>query len=323
MFLTMEHQRVMFSGIKTAFWRMSVSKVDFIKRFDLDLLLKDSSTNSTLSVEQRVLAALAIGTEAIDCLNQTDELLDVLRGVQRNVEHRFQLAELLEDRGKVFLRSIYFAQAGRGIGLAVKNLEWLRFLLHQRVVTLEKCRAGGRSYSISYLRYRCWGGRMELVVDRNRVGCGASLCAVPRQDVPLTAYDVGLIGMSVDLRVSPLLRAIAGLSVGMGIDDLYYALGGILDAFDEVRTIGPNGGEMVSDILSGSFDDFQRAVFFACCGRSWDDCYRSVAAVREEAERRAHLYRSNREQGIDGGMRVSPYVRPGAPEACLFVPTFR
>lgn len=291
---------------------------EYVGAFDVDRAIKDLSVEVSATCEQRALVSLSIGVEEDKALEAATDLLEVLRDLRSDLGVRLELADLLEGPRAEYLRSIYFAQAGRGIGLAVENLEWLVGHLRTRVEIVEWIAASGGARLPARQRYISWGKPLLFEVDRGRIGCGVSLSEIPRLEGGLCSYDIGLIECSLKRDVSPLLRAMCCLSVGVGFEDMVYCVSGLLEALDEFRASGWCGRTRVGEILSGPFDDYQRALFFACAGREWGDVYRSLGSLREIACARVELANENKMAGIDGGKRVSPYVKAGAPEALLF-----
>jgi hypothetical protein len=246
-------------------------------------------------------------------------LLEVLTRLKDDLGERSSLADVLERERGEYVRSIYFAQAGRGLSMAIDNLQWLAAMLRSRVAVLEWSMDEGRRVARSGLKLDRWLETVRYEVDRSEFSCSGSLGLIERPVAPVSGYDLDLIGISLKRDAAPLVRVLAGLCVGMGLEDAVYCVRGVLTAFDELRERGCDVGTSFGEILAGRFDDFQRALVFACVGRPWLEVYMALGRVLEAVEARVELWKVNQLYGIDAGQRVSPYVSVGVPEACVFV----
>lgn len=298
---------------------MELMMTDFVGRLNLDLELVDASLEAGESIERRALAGLSIGVEPVRALRDCVSLLEVLTRLKDDLGERSSLADVLERERGEYLRSIYFAQAGRGLTMAIDNLQWLAAMLRSRVAVLEWSLDEGRRVARSGVKLDRWLVTVRYEVDRSEFSCSGSLGLIERPAVPVNGYDLDLIGISLKRDAAQLVRVLAGLCVGMGLEDAVYCVRGVLMAFDELRERGCDVGTSFGEILAGRFDDFQRALVFACVGRPWLEVYMALGRVLEAVEARVELWKVNQLYGIDAGQRVSPYVSVGVPEACVFV----
>lgn len=153
---------------------------DFVGRLNLDLELVDASLEAGESIERRALAGLSIGVEPVRALRDCVSLLEVLTRLKDDLGERSSLADVLERERGEYLRSIYFAQAGRGLTMAIDNLQWLAAMLRSRVAVLEWSLDEGRRVARSGVKLDRWLVTVRYEVDRSEFSCSGSLGLIER-----------------------------------------------------------------------------------------------------------------------------------------------
>jgi hypothetical protein len=79
--------------------------------------------------------------------------------------------------------------------------------------------------------------------------------------------DIGLRDVSCDPDVAPVRRAIAGLCIGVGIDDAWLSVRELREAVSLVHEGAEGSKGRLAAILSNPCDDFQRAIYYCLAGR--------------------------------------------------------
>jgi len=79
--------------------------------------------------------------------------------------------------------------------------------------------------------------------------------------------DITLRDASVDLANSPEQRALAGLSIGMDVEDSYFATVELREAVEWVHEGVPGAKLKLLMILGNECDDYQRGLFYSQAGR--------------------------------------------------------
>ena len=129
--------------------------------------------------------------------------------------------------------------------------------------------------------------------------------AMLRDDFDL---DLGLEDASLDRAVAPTRRMIAAASLGLGVNDAFYAARELADAVRWVHEGVPGGKARLTAILANRCDDYQRCLYFCLAGRGvvamLDDLDWLVAALRT----RGDLARDQRRRRLSVARSDSPYV---------------
>jgi hypothetical protein len=286
--------------------------------FNTDLQLDDVSIDAEVTNSRRILAALCIGTEPVAAYRAALRVKQVLVGLSQDREALSDLVALLDEPGADFERALYFAQAGRGVGTAITDLDWILPMLDARVVILDKmAKQGLRSKrGVRALSRREVG--LQLKVDLKRTRLASSVTYWGGKDAPLSEMDRPLFALSLDPKSLPLVRAMAGLCVGMGLDDGGLATQELFEAVKEFWSSKTYVGSRLSAILANECDDFQRALFFATVGRARPLVRASFELVLEALGERGRIWRKAKLADEKLQPLVSPYVVAAKPEACVF-----
>jgi hypothetical protein len=289
-----------------------------LNAFDTDLQLEDASLDVEETNARRIMAGLCIGTDPVAAYRAALRVKQVLVGLSQDREALTDLIDLLEEPGSYFERALYFAQAGRGVGTAIRDLDWILPMLDARIAIADDvARQGLRSKKgVRALSRREPG--LQLKVDRKRTRLSSSVTYWGGNDAPLSEMDRPLFALSLDPKAMPLVRVIAGLCVGMGLDDGLLATQELLEATNEFWAGNTYVGSRLSAILANECDDFQRALFFVTVGRARPLVKVAFDIVLEALADRGRIWRDARLAGEKLQPLVSPYVVAAKPEACVF-----
>lgn len=290
----------------------------FLKRFQFDLVLADASVDVSLSVSRRVLASMCLGTEPDHALRAVSRVSEVLIGLSQGRDAIPSLILMLEDGAAHLERAVYFAQAGRGVGKAIGDLDWLIPILAGRVELGEQVqRSGGGAMKVVRAFTRREEG-LPLKVDAARISFASSLAYWGGVEAPLSELDHPLAALCVDPAAHPFVRVLAGLCIGVGIDDAFLSVSELSEAMEDFWKDGRYVGGRLSAILANECDDFQRALYFASVGRSRPLIKEAFKIVIEALRRRAAISKTAADNGELLIALTSPYVVVGAPESCVY-----
>ena len=93
-------------------------KTDCIEAFDLDLTLKDASTDPIIRPTRRMIAAACIGMGPEDAYYSVRELREAIEWIHEGEPSgKRKLTQILGNQCDDFQRCIYYALAGKGIVL--------------------------------------------------------------------------------------------------------------------------------------------------------------------------------------------------------------
>lgn len=110
-----------------------MSLPSFVDRFDLDLGLRDASTDPSNRPTQRMLAAAAIGMDVEDAYFAAVELREAVEWVHEGVAGgKRKLSSILGNSCDDYQRCLYYILAGRGVVQMLDDLMWLEGLLEAR-----------------------------------------------------------------------------------------------------------------------------------------------------------------------------------------------
>ena len=104
------------------------------------------------------------------------------------------------------------------------------------------------------------------------------------------------------------MRAMANLTIGMGIDEAYYSVRELKEAVSLLDQNQFLGKAPLSKILSADCRDYQRAIFFCLAGRGLSKMLELLTELEQILETRGHANRSLREQGIEAKVLDDPYT---------------
>ncbi|MGR6331280.1 hypothetical protein ACU5AX_19635 [Sphingomonas sp. XXL09] len=108
-------------------------KTDCIEAFDLDLTLKDASTDPIIRPTRRMIAAACIGMGPEDAYYSVRELREAIEWIHEGESSgKRKLTQILGNQCDDFQRCIYYALAGKGIVLILDDLLWLEGVLEAR-----------------------------------------------------------------------------------------------------------------------------------------------------------------------------------------------
>lgn len=160
------------------------------------------------------------------------------------------LVELLDNPRAVLERAIYFALAGRGIGLGIAHLRWFAVLLDAQ--DHSNWPKAGRTY----LHFP------DLRVDVTKLHFGPSLAFRVLHEVSIEALDADLLRLSLNPRSPVLLRFFACLSIGVHPVFAREAAEELYNAIEQFGETGRYASSRLSVILSHEGCDYQRALYF-------------------------------------------------------------
>ena len=104
-----------------------------IDRFDLDIALRDASSDLGVLPARRAIAALCIGVGVDDAYLSVRELREAVSLVHENApDGRAKLAQILSNSCDDFQRAIYYCLAGRGVVEMAEAMDWLLTMLKAR-----------------------------------------------------------------------------------------------------------------------------------------------------------------------------------------------
>lgn len=290
----------------------------FLQAFSLDLQIEDASLDPQLSNSRRLLAALFLGTGPVEAHRAASRVSEVLMGLSQSRDALPALMMMLEDGGCDLERAIYFCQAGRGVGKALGDLDWILPMLAARVELFEEYSSKGfRARKVVRAFSRKEEG-LRLKVDASRARFSSSLTYWGGKEAPVAELDMPLLGLTLDPQRHPLTRVLAGLCIGVGLDDAMLSGTELLEAMEEFWKDGTYVGGRLSAILANECDDFQRALFFATVGRARPMVKDAMMEVIEALQRRGGIWNEARDGQSGLQALSSPYVIVGLPEACVF-----
>jgi hypothetical protein len=108
-------------------------KTDCIEAFDLDLTLKDASSDPSIRPTRRMIAAACIGVGPEDAYYSVRELREAVEWIHEGEPAgKRKLTTILSAPCDDFQRCIYYALAGKGIVLILDDLQWLEEVLQAR-----------------------------------------------------------------------------------------------------------------------------------------------------------------------------------------------
>lgn len=291
---------------------------NFMQSFAFDLQLEDASLDTSLSISRRILASLCLGTLPSDAYRAVCRVSEVLMGLSQGRDAMPSLMMMLEDGGADLERAIYFAQAGRGVGQSLADLDWIMPILAARAAIVEKVIDGGWRLKKVARAISRREDHLLLKVDVARSRFGSSLTYWGGKEPALSEIDHPLYALTLDLKSHPLTRVLAGLCIGVGLDDAVLSATELLEAMEDFWVDRKYVGGRLSAILANECDDFQRALFFAGVGRARPIVKEAMTIVIEALHRRVLIWKN---VGGNAGVLVpltSPYVISGIPEACVF-----
>lgn len=290
----------------------------FLQPFPLDLQLEDASLDAGVSVSRRILASLLLGTAPAHAYRAASRVSEVLIGLSQGRGALPALMMMMEDGGTDLERAIYFAQAGRGVGKAIADLDWILPILAARAELVEEVGLlGGRPKKVVRAFSRPEDG-LRLKIDAKRTRFSSSLTYWGGAEAPFAELDQPLLSLTVDPSSHPLVRALAGLCIGIGLDDAALSASELLEAMEEFWADGRYVGSRLSAILANECDDFQRSLFFVTVGRARPMVKEMFSILIAALHQRVEMWREASADQTGLMPLTSPYVIVGVPEACVF-----
>lgn len=278
-----------------------------------------ASLSGELSPTRRALAGLLAASGKRPARGAVARVLTVLEEIGVDGEAINELAELLDDGRAGLERAIYFALAGRGIGLAVSHLRWFASLLG--VQGLPDWRKAGQTCA----------NVPDLRVDLTKLHFGPSLAFRTLHEAPVAALDKHLERLSLDPCSPALLRVLSCLSIGVHPVFAREAAEELCHAIEQYGETGRYSGSRLGAILSHEGCDYQRALYFSAVsfsipgpesgeGRTGSHADRAVLVAFERLvaalTRRQARFEDTANAG--GFPLVSPYLCGDRPESCVF-----
>ncbi len=104
------------------------------------------------------------------------------------------------------------------------------------------------------------------------------------------------------------MRAMANLTIGMGIDEAYYSVQELREAISLLDQNQFLGKAPLSEILSADCRDYQRAIFFCLAGRGLSKMLKLLTEFEQALETRGRVDRSLGVQGIEARALRDPYI---------------
>ena len=131
--------------------------------------------------------------------------------------------------------------------------------------------------------------------------------------------EIALRDASVDPQVRPTRRAIANLSLGVGIEDAYYAVRELREAIMLINDGDRAGRKKLASIVANACDDFQRAIYYALAGRGVVLVIEDLLWLEDLLKARGEAYVIERKRGGRMMPLLNPYVA-AAPDGPLPLP---
>ncbi len=104
------------------------------------------------------------------------------------------------------------------------------------------------------------------------------------------------------------MRAMANLTIGIGIGDAYYSARELREAVSLLVQNQFLGTAPLSEILSADCRDYRRAIFFCLAGRGLSKMLELLTEFEQALETRGRVDRSLREQGNKAVALRYPYT---------------
>lgn len=284
---------------------------------DEDLWL--ASLSGELSPTRRALAGLLAAADHNLARRAVARVLTAFEEIDADGDAINDLVELLDDGRAGLEQAIYFALAGRGIGLAVSHLRWLALLLGKERIS--DWRKTGQAHP----------NVPDLRVDLTKLHFGPSLAYRALHEAPVAALDRDLERLSLDPQRPVLLRVLSCLSIGVHPVFAREETEQLGKAIEQYAETGQYAGSQLSAILSHQGCDYQRALYFAAVafgrpaieggsGRTGrqTDCAVPIAFSQLAAALTRRQAGFENAANARGFPLASPYLSSDRPESCVF-----
>ncbi len=103
------------------------------------------------------------------------------------------------------------------------------------------------------------------------------------------------------------IRAMASLTLGMGLDDAYFAVQELIQAARLIILCPNEGKTVLSNILSDNWCDYQRCIYFCVAGRGQGKMIKMLETFAHILEARGRADKFLREQGVKRRKLKDPY----------------
>lgn len=103
------------------------------------------------------------------------------------------------------------------------------------------------------------------------------------------------------------MRAMASLTLGIGLDDAYFAVQELIEAMRLTIRCPNEGKTILSNILSDDWSDYQRGIYFCVAGRGQSKMIKMLEAFARILEARGRADKFFQEQGIRKRKLNDPY----------------